>query len=189
MYDLNNRGLYDSLKSRSDRAYDYLYTELFPPFRAWVFRNNGADMDAEDAFQKGLLNFLLNLETDKYQFQETTKVTTVVFDYCKKVWLTELQSARFRNRANLSEASDPADRVDMIHDLQRMDTVNAVKNSMYQLKDDCRRLLEWFYVDELSLREIAEKLSMKESSVKSKRYECAEKLKAFYQRLANRDGL
>lgn len=85
--------LYAALKMRQAWAYDYLHRELEIPFQYWVTRNNGSEMDAEDVFQKRLLNFLLNIETGKYQFQENTKITTVIFDYCKKVWLNELASS------------------------------------------------------------------------------------------------
>lgn len=183
---LGNRSLYEALKSRNEQAYDSIYAELFGPFQYWVLRNNGSEMDAEDAFQKGLLNFLINLERGKYQFQEETKITSVVFEYCKKVWLTELQSARMRNRASLTQALNLVDSSDVLQNLQRIETVNTVKRALQQLKDDCRQLVEWFYIDELSLREIAEKMNMKETSVKSKRYECAEKLKGFYLQLTNR---
>ncbi|GAB4016068.1 hypothetical protein GCM10028808_43340 [Spirosoma migulaei] len=184
-----DQDFYDALRRRDERAYQYVYAESFPSFRYWVLTNSGTEMDAEDAFQKGLLNFLLNIETGKYQFQAGTRVTTVVFEYCKWVWMTELKSARFRNRATMPESFDAIDTADVMKDLERMEIVNAVRQSLQQLKDECRKLLEWFYVEELSLREIAERLGMKESSVKSKRYDCAEKLKGFYQKTANKNGL
>jgi RNA polymerase sigma factor (sigma-70 family) len=184
-----DQDFYDALSRRDERAYQYVYAESFPSFRYWVLTNSGTEMDAEDAFQKGLLNFLLNIETGKYQLQAGTRITTVVFEYCKWVWLTELKSARFRTRASMPDTIDIIDTADVVNDLERMDVVNAVRQSLQQLKDECRKLLEWFYVEELSLREIAERLGMKESSVKSKRYDCAEKLKGFYLKTANKNGL
>jgi RNA polymerase sigma factor (sigma-70 family) len=184
-----DRDLYDALSRRDERAYQFLYAESLPSFQHWVVVNSGTDMDAEDAFQKGMLNFLLNIETGKYQFQAETRVTTVLFEYCKRVWLTELKSARLRTRATMPDTVEAIDTADVEQDLARMDIVNVVRQSLGQLKDECRKVIEWFYVDELSLREIAERLNMKESSVKSKRYDCAEKLKAFYQQTANRHGL
>ncbi len=175
---------YNALSRRDERAYQLLYAELFPSFRYWVLTNSGLEMDAQDAFQKGLMSFLLNLETGSYQLQASTRITTVVFEYCKRVWLTELKSARLRTRATMSDTIDVVDTADVVKDLERMDIVDAVRQSLGQLKDECRRLIEWFYVDELSLREIAERLGMKESSVKSKRYDCAEKLKTFYLKTA-----
>lgn len=182
--------LYDALSRRDERAYGYLYAESYPSFRYWVTRNNGSDMDAEDAFQKGLLSFFLNIETGKYQLQAGTRVTTVIFEYCKRVWQTELKSARLRNRGVLPDTiSEPADTTDVVQDLERLEIVSVVRESLGQLKDECRKLIEWFYVDELSLREIAERLGIKESSARSKRYQCAEKLKAFYEQTANQHGL
>lgn len=134
-------------------------------------------MDAEDAFQKGLMNFLLNLETGKYQYQSSTKVTTVIFDYCKKVWLNELQSARVKRNTGINESIDPADNFDIEADLERGEIIKIVNTALNKLKDDCRNMIEWFYIDELPLKEIAEKLGMKETSTKQKRYDCTEKLK------------
>ncbi|MPR32308.1 RNA polymerase sigma factor [Salmonirosea aquatica] len=169
--------LYESLKIRQAWAYDYLYQELANPFQYWVLRNSGSEMDAEDAFQKGLLNFLLNLETGKYQFRENAKITTVVFDYCKKVWLNELASSRLKTRASIPDSYDPIHDTDLQKDLERGELITQVRNALVQLKNDCRQLVEWFYIDDLSLRDIAEKLGMKESSTKQKRYDCTEKLK------------
>ena len=169
--------LYEALKKRQEWAYDLLYQELAQPFSHWVTRNNGSEMDADDAFQKGLMHFLLNLETGKYQFQQNAKIATVVFGYCKKVWINELNSSRIKTRTALPDAYDPAEDTDLQEDLERGEVIAQVRLALNQLKNDCRQLIEWFYLDELPLREIAEKLGMKESSTKQKRYDCTEKLK------------
>lgn len=182
----DNRTLYDALLQRNDRAYDFLYDRVAGSFSHWVYTHNGSEADAEDAFQKGLLNFLLNLESGRYQFQATARVTTVLFDYCKKVWLNELQSARMKTAAQLPEYVDVADDQDLLADLERTERVATLRQALDRLKGDCRQVLEWFYLDELSLREIAEKLGLKESSAKAKRYDCAEKLKGHYLQLTNR---
>lgn len=169
--------LYEALKKRQGWAYDYVYTELSPSFRYWVERNSGSEMDAEDAFHKGLLNFLLNLETGKYEFRESAKISTVIFDYCKKVWLNELASSRVKTRRTMPDAYDPANDTDLQKDLERSETIAQVRAALDQLKADCRQMIEYFYLEELSLKEIAEKMGIKKSSTKQKRYDCTEKLK------------
>ena len=181
--------LYEALLRRDERGYDWLYTHFYPQFRYWMTSNSGTDADAEDAFQKGLVSFLLNLETGKYQYQAGTKVTTVIFDYCKKVWFTELKSARNRHAAAMPEELNLADADDALQELVRDDTVKAVRGALAQLKEGCRQLVQWFYIDQDSLRDIAERMGMKETSVKSKRYECTEQLKRAYQQIAERRGL
>lgn len=169
--------LYEALKRRRDWAYDHVYAELSPAFRYWVERNSGTEMDAEDAFHKGLMNFYLNLETNKYQFREGVKITTVIFDYCKKVWLNELKSSRVRTRKVMPDAYDPADDTDLQRDLERGEIIKQVRASLSQLKADCRQMIEFFYIEELTLKEIAKKMGLKEASTKQKRYDCTEKLK------------
>jgi RNA polymerase sigma factor (sigma-70 family) len=169
--------LYEALKKRQEWAYDHLYEELKHPFTYWVERNKGGITDAEDAFQKGLMNFLLNLETGRYQFQENAKITTVIFEYCKKIWLNELNSSRIKTRITMPDSYDPVQDTDLQEDLERGEVIAQVRQALQQLKKDCRQLIEWFYMEELSLREIADKLGMKESSTKQKRYDCTERLK------------
>lgn len=181
--------LYDALRKREARAYDFLYKDTYPAFLNWTLRNSGTEMDAEDAFHKGMISFMNNLETGKYTLQAGTRIKSVLFEYSKCVWLSELRSSRVKSRSPLPDDIDIASADDVARDLERLDVVRTVRQSLQQLKEDCRRLLEWFYVDELSLREIAEKLAMKESSVKSKRYTCAEKLKAIYQQTEQSSGL
>lgn len=45
------------------------------------------------------------------------------------------------------------------------------------LADDCQKVLQWFYVEDKSLRQIADALSMTEASATVKRFKCAKYLK------------
>jgi RNA polymerase sigma factor (sigma-70 family) len=181
--------LYEGLRTNQAGAYDWLYTHLYPSYRFWVLTNNGTATDAEDNFQKGLVSFVMNLTTGKYEYRAGAKVTTVIFDYCKKAWLTELDSARIRYRATMPEQIDTPDSYDALDELNRAELVEAVRAALGELREGCRQLMQWFYIDELSLRDIAGQMSMKESSVKSKRYECTEQLKRIYLQIARKRGL
>ncbi|GAB4017238.1 RNA polymerase sigma factor [Spirosoma koreense] len=109
---------YEALSRRDDRAYTFLYADVFPSFRHWVLTNRGSEMDAEDAFQKGLMSLLLNIESGKYQLQQGTRITTVAFEYCKRVWYTELKSARFRYTDAMPDYLDAADISHVAGDLE-----------------------------------------------------------------------
>lgn len=181
--------LYQALTStdyrQESRAFDYLYQELYGAFRQWVFTHNGSDQDAEDSFQRGLLNFMQNVRLGKYQYQANAKVTTVVFDYCKKIWLNELDSSRLKTKGVMPESYEPTEwGSSPQEDLERNETVNAVRMALGQLKSDCQKMIEWFYIEELSLKEIAEKLGMKETSTKQKRFDCTEKLKEIFTNIS-----
>lgn len=176
----NQAELYEALLTKDENAYYHIYSELLGKFKNWVYLHNGNEMDAEDAFQKGLINFFLNLKSKKYELFENVKITTVIFDYCKKIWLNEVASSRFKTNSSLLPDFNPSNDIDIQKDLERLETVNKVRLALTHLKQDCKNMVEWFYIDELSLKEIAIKMNMKETSAKQKRYDCTEKLKGIF---------
>lgn len=52
-----------------------------------------------------------------------------------------------------------------------------LKRSFGLLADDCQKVLQWFYVDDWTLKQIAESLKMTEASATVKRFKCAKYLK------------
>jgi RNA polymerase sigma factor (sigma-70 family) len=186
----NQFELYQALSSNNQavqgRAFDYIYQEIFGSFSNWVYKNNGSTIDAEDAFQQGLLNFYLNLKSNKYIYQEGTKITTIVFQYAKMVWINELNSGRLKTKTQMPDFYDETD-VEPIpqEQLERLEIIKFVNKCLEELKEDCLKVVKWFYIEEFSIKEIAEKLGMQETSTKQKRYDCTQKLKSIYLKYKN----
>ena len=177
--------LYQALNSEHQTvqgtAFDFIYKEIFGSFSNWVYKNNGSVMDAEDTFQQGVLNFYLNLKSNKYIFHEGTKITTIIFQYAKMVWLNELESGRLKTKTKMPDFYDEIDIAPIPQeDLERLDIIKYVNLGLEELKEDCQKVVKWFYIDELSIRQIAEKLEMQENSTKQKRFDCTQKLKSIF---------
>ena len=195
---LNDQALYDALISpdakAQNRGFDYLYQELYQyqelhqeyygGFQQWVYKRNGSDKEAGDAFQSGLLNFVINLRSGKYQLQPHTKITTVVFDYCKKVYLNRINSAGYKRQGPLPDNLDDIgikvvnapDAPDTI--VEQNETVMQVNDCLKKIGQDCDELLTDHYIEGLSLAEIAEKLKITEAAAKQRLYVCRKKLRA-----------
>jgi RNA polymerase sigma factor (sigma-70 family) len=58
-----------------------------------------------------------------------------------------------------------------------------LNRSFQLLSDDCQKVLQWFYVEEWSLRQIAGALGMTEASATVKRFKCAKYLKEKFRLL------
>lgn len=182
--------LYQALNSNistiQEQAFEYIYLQIFDSFSNWVCLNNGSKIDAEDAFQQGLLYFYLNLKSNKYLFQEGTKITTIVFQYAKSAWINELNSSRLKTRISMPIFYDEAD-IDPIpqEQLERLEIIKYINKCIDELKEDCQKVIEWFYIEDLSIREIAQRLGIQENSAKQKRFECTQKLKTIYYKYKN----
>lgn len=78
-------------------------------------------------------------------------------------WIRREQAGR-RALHRVAERSDPASPGGRTEDVARMMAALA------ELPADQRTILSWFYVEEMSVREIAEALSIPEGTVKSRLY-------------------
>lgn len=171
--------LYEALISThpeiQNKAFDYLYQELYGSFLFWVKSNSGSDSDAEDAFQRGILNFFLNIKSGKYTFQEKAKVTTVVFDYCKKVWLNVLSSKGFKSKGEMPAGYESVEISDS--GSEHEERMSATEKGLEKLGGVCKKVITWYYIDGLSLKEIADLRGITVPSAKDKKYKCMQKLK------------
>lgn len=186
----NQFALYQALSNDDQavqgKAFDYIYKEVFGSFSYWVYKNNGSTMDAEDAFQKAIMIFYLNLKSNKYIFEEGLKITTIIFENSKKLWINELNSSRVKTKTIMPDFYDEIDTAPIPQeDLERLDIIKYVNLGLRELKEDCQKVVKWFYIEGLSIREIAEKLGMGERSTKQKRYDCTQKLKSIYLEYKN----
>lgn len=170
--------LYYALYDRRDDAYDYVYQKVYPRFSKWVKWNNGNEEDAHDVLVDELVKFGLDVETNKYPPMESRVILDRIKFYCKRKWKSQLVSARLKKRGEMAE--EPIDTTDLQKDLEWADMVEHLKKALGKLKADCRQLLEWFYIDDLSQREIAQMLNMEETSVKQKKYNCFKELRSLF---------
>ena len=139
-------------------------------------------MDAEDSFQEGLQRFYYNLQTGRFVLDKA-KISTVVFDYCKKNWQTVLKSARFRLNTPLSDDQDPETEDSFLKDTIGNDTLSLVKEAFEKLTGNCREVIRMFYLEAKSLREIALVLQITEDTAKNQRHKCMKKLKEIVSKL------
>ncbi len=69
------------------------------------------------------------------------------------------------------------DALDDYDEDERTWVFNKLKRSFELLADDCQQVLQWFYVEDWTLKQIANALKMTEASATVKRYKCAKYLK------------
>ncbi|CAG5002151.1 hypothetical protein DYBT9275_02821 [Dyadobacter sp. CECT 9275] len=168
--------LYQGLRNQENDAVECLYRKVYPGFRNYVLKNSGSEMDAEDCFQEGLQSFYFNLQTGRFVLDKA-KISTIVFDYCKKNWQTVLKSARFRLNTPLSDDQDPESDDSFLKDTIGNETIALVKKAFEKLTGNCREVIRMFYLEAKSLREIGMVLGISEDTAKNQRHKCMKKLK------------
>ncbi|WP_428667035.1 RNA polymerase sigma factor [Runella sp.] len=178
--------LFEALTSndqrQQNRGFDYIYDEIYGSFRQWVYTvNKGSEDDAKDAFQTGLLSFVLDLRAGKSQLRDTIKITTEIFRNCKGDYLNFINSADYQKKTSLPTNLEVVDTINnQQKNIEENETKETLQQALDKLDGKCRTVLHMFYIEGLSLQEIAEKLTMTVNAVKQKRYECTQKLKDIF---------
>jgi len=175
--------LYNALRSDHERergqAYDYLYKNVYPLFSGWARKQGGTQEEMEDAFQDGLLSFMTDIRNGKYVLMEQARIESVVFNYTKRKFLNSVSRVH-RNTGTSIESFyhliDP-NAQNPLAALEEKSVMWIVERCLEALGKKCREILTSFYIEELSLREMAELSGSTEGSMKVERFNCMKKLR------------
>ncbi len=198
-WEQDERAFYGALKASNNAAYTCLLLRMHNLFVPWACGRGGSVEEAVGVLHECLAIFIVNINDGRYTFQEKARITTYLFGICKRQWFTYVNERRDRREDPFESERvryDDETGDDVTEELmtrliatdadeytEKAEWVVRLEKAMALLSEDCQKLLWWFYVDELSLREIADRLGIGEGSAPVKRFRCAEQLARHYRKL------
>lgn len=148
-------------------------------FIHFAFTNYGCDSEnAKDIFQDVLIAFYDNIKTGKL-IELTSDVKTYLFAIGKFKIINfqkrEQRSVTFSD-FNLSMVKEPIENT--MADKEEQEFIKTTINRFLNEQcEDCKKVLEMYYFEELDMKTIAKKMGYKNADVaKKKKYECFKKL-------------
>ena len=139
----------------NQKAIAQLY-ECFPMIRKFIFNHGGNNADAQDVFQEALLVLYRNAQ--KPDFELTCAASTYLYSVTRFVWKDILKK---RNREILVEEDTRVIAVEFDDQLERIEIQNQKTSTLakviQQLGDKCKQILQAYYYQKMSMKEIAEK--------------------------------
>jgi RNA polymerase sigma factor (sigma-70 family) len=148
-----------------NRALTAIYHHNFKQVRKFVLANSGADEDARDVFQEGMMIFYFNLLAKK--FEQRSAISTYIFSICRNLWFQ-----RLRKEANATLLAEDGLSVESSEI-----NPSLLPGLLKELKEECTRLLTGFYFDGKSIRELMIEFSLgSEQATKNKKLRCMEYL-------------
>lgn len=204
---------YRALLADNQRAWNCLYIRVTNSFVPYACQRSGISTDdAHDLLQEGLAEFSIKLRDGRYAYQGKP-VAAYVFIVCRNRWVSFLKKKKLTrlemyrepladdeggvadyetiNPFSLTTVADEEfatepDAVDAIWAQSAVDW-EAVSQAFSEVGDDCRTMLQGFYVDDKSLKECGELIGLQENSAKVKRFRCAQRLKTLYMKYRKED--
>ncbi|MEQ8909597.1 MAG: sigma-70 family RNA polymerase sigma factor [Vicingaceae bacterium] len=167
---------------RESRAIHFLYQSVFPQVLATVQKYGGMKHDAEDVFQEALVVLIRKVEAGHFQLQ--AKLSTYLCAICKYNWWEKNKGL---NRVELMEGHrlTPAEVELLEKSIHEEAKYQKAELAFDRLGEKCKKLLQYFYLEDKSMRWIATKLSLKSGKVaKNQKYKCMKKARWHYHKLA-----
>ena len=157
-----------------------LYREHFATIRQFVLRNNGRLADAQDIFQEAITVLWMCVKEDRYP--PGVDPGGFLFRVARNKWLDVLRSAAHKNMAivhddrKLDAGFEVPDGID--------DRIMRLRGVYEKLDERCREVLDQFYYERKDMTTIAASIGVDEESIRTIKYRCMMKLRAFRQKIA-----
>jgi RNA polymerase sigma factor (sigma-70 family) len=172
---LSDERILSALKDRDESTINYIYQTYWPMILQMVKTNNGSATEAKDLYQDSILDFLEKVWQENFIL--TCKIRTFIYSISRNKWLYQLRGRKkFIDMEEYVEFEKPEEEEQeqapgMPDDKQLIQAINT-------LGEPCRSLLVGYYYENLSMEQLAQKLSYKSVNVaKQQKFRCKDRLK------------
>lgn len=161
------REIFHLIKSGDEKALEFLYKKYYRMMTKLVITNSGTEEEARDIYQDALIVFWQKATSGNLVL--TSKISTYIYSICQNLWRKELE----RKKRLSNEEKDTA----VMQDTESPEREKIIAKCIDQLGETCKKVLMYYYFDELSMQDIAEKLGFANTdTAKTKKYKCKKKL-------------
>lgn len=177
--------LMHALKGKEKKAWKIFHDQKSKKLLNFARRNfNGYNeeyIEAEDLVQEAMLKLYNNIQ----EFENIHKAEAFLFMVIKNSSIDKLKQLANHNRKHdvLKEKTPLSEDV-ILENLVRIETANAVYKIMDKiLGKENAKILRLFYLDRMSIKEIAHQLELTEEGVKSRKKRALAQLKEYFKNL------
>lgn len=165
-----------------DAGIKFIYKEYYGLLENYVMNNKGSKEDAADVIQETIVAFIEIIAQDKFRGESSVK--SFLYSITRNLWLSEIRkrsSADNRNRI-FEKAKDTTEQEAVQHLIKR-EYYNSIQQLFEQLGDKCKQLLMLVYYEDLSMKDIVEKMPdyQNEQVLRNKKYKCMKQLEQMIQ--------
>lgn len=164
---MNEKEIFERIQGGDEKALELLYKKYYRMMTKLVITNSGTEEEARDIYQDALIVFWQKARSGKLVL--TSKISTYIYSICQNLWRKELDR---KKRLSNEEKDSP---VSM--DMETREKEKIIARCMNQLGETCKKVLTYYYFEEMSMQDIAEKLGFANTdTAKTKKYKCKKKL-------------
>ncbi|HRJ28332.1 MAG: sigma-70 family RNA polymerase sigma factor [Cyclobacteriaceae bacterium] len=164
---MEEKEIFERICKGDEKALETLYKKYYRMMTKLVITNSGTEEEARDVYQDALVVFWQKATSGKLVM--TSKISTYIYSICQNLWRKELDRKKRLSR----EEKD----VSVTIDTESEERNKIIARCIDQLGETCKKVLMYYYFEEMSMQDIAEKLGFANTdTAKTKKYKCKKKL-------------
>lgn len=179
---LEQEELVKAIQSNNQQTLEQLYQDNFYKTEKYIIDNSGSKEQAKDTYQEAFIAVWENVQNNKFIPKNKTALNGYIYTVAKNKWLDYLKSSRFKKTKSFDaieyKIENEMDTEANVQENMASEKLAKVLSGFNRIDAACKKLLEVFYYESKSLREIAMELNITEASARNKKYRCVEKLRA-----------
>jgi RNA polymerase sigma factor (sigma-70 family) len=164
----------ECLRKRESYVVRYLQERYFPMIRLMITQLGGSSEDAKDMFQEGLMIMLEKIDDNKFFL--TCKFKTFLYSVCENLWKSVIEKRQAAANYFLRRVEDE-DRKD-ITEIMDNSLCKEIFNNAFETLDPVGQKILKLYWEEMSPKEIADKLGYTYGYIRKKKCEAQAELVA-----------
>jgi len=162
------------IKNGNEQVVASLYRTCYPMVLSLIQKNSSHYQEVEEILQEGIVVFYEN--TLKPEFKLTCKPSTYIYSICRNILLKTIKTGSRWVELDYDYLNEVED------EPVEEQALNEKEEMLYELLrtvgESCKKILELFYFQKLSLEEIAHKLEYANTdTAKTQKYKCLQKMK------------
>jgi RNA polymerase sigma factor (sigma-70 family) len=164
---MNEKEIFERICKGDEKALEFLYQKYYRMMTKLVITNSGTEEEARDVYQDALIVFWQKATSGNLIM--TSKMSTFIYSICQNLWRKELD----RKKRHSNEEKDTA----VTLDTESAEREKILAHCIDQLGETCKKVLMFYYFEEMSMQDIADKLGFANTdTAKTKKYKCKKKL-------------
>ncbi len=139
---INNLRYLNALTEGNSKEVKLLYQKNFPNVKKFILQNKGSIEDAEDIFQKALLQITVRYRKEKFVIKSSFEA--YLYTVCKNLWRRELNKSKNKVTKEylLEQGDESSDMALAVLEQKRWELFNE---SLSLISENCKKVLKMFF--------------------------------------------
>lgn len=170
----------EGIRSDNRDVLNVFYKLNFEMIRQFVSLNGGDEDEAKDIFQEAVLIIYHKIKNNSLVLN--CKLKTYLYSVSRNLWLKQLDR-KDRNAGKVEDHEEfiSLNAVEVVDWSEQQEKFLKMRESLDQIGEPCKTLINDFYIKNLSMNQITEKFGYSgEDSTKTQKYKCMNRLKKIF---------